>query len=127
MNLTTANSWGYTTNSVDVSGTNEVALFKENEALYFIPVDNATGLAEAGDVQLKVSYDIVTKVTESSNTTSSVSEKVIDLPVSALKKGNFYTYTLVISMNAIKLEGTVSTTWATEGNSSDLNTETFSN
>ena len=127
LNLTTANSWGYTTNSVDVSGTNEVALFKENEALYFIPVDNATGLAEAGDVQLKVSYDIVTKVTESSNTTSSVSEKVIDLPVSALKKGNFYTYTLVISMNAIKLEGTVSTTWATEGNSSDLNTETFSN
>lgn len=111
LNLTAASSWGYTTNSVDVSGTSEVALFKENEALYFIPVDNATGLGNAGDVQLKVSYDIVTKVSDEANTTSSVSEKVIDLPQYALKKGNSYTYTLIIGMNAIKLEGTVDINW----------------
>lgn len=111
LNLTTANSWGYTTNSVDVSGTSEVALFKENEALYFIPARNADGLETAGDVQLKVSYDIVTKVSDEANTTSSVSEKVIDLPISALKKGNSYTYTLIIGMNAIQLEGTVDTNW----------------
>lgn len=122
LNLTTASSWGYTETAINVSGTSEVDLFKTDEALYFIPVDDATGLGTAGDVQLKVSYDIVTKLTESSNTTSSVSEKVIDLPQSALKKGNSYTYTLIIGMNAIKLEGTVDTNWtdATSG-SGDIN------
>lgn len=111
LNLTTASSWGYTTNSVDVSGTSEVDLFKSDEALYFIPARNTDGLEAAGDVQLKVSYDIVTKVSDEANTTSSVSEKVIDLPQYALQKGNSYTYTLIIGMNAIQLEGTVDTNW----------------
>lgn len=112
LNLTEiSGSWGYTETAINVSGTTEVDLFKSDEALYFIPARNADGLETAGDVQLKVSYDIVTKVSDEANTTSSVSEKVIDLPQYALQKGNSYTYTLIIGMNAIKLEGTVDTNW----------------
>ncbi len=108
-------TWGYKEIAINITNS-ETALFKDNEALYFIPVSNATGLANDGDVSLKVSYDIVTKIDDSNHTKSSTTNKVISLPQSSLKKGNFYTYTLVIGMNAIKLEGTVSTTWTT-GNS----------
>lgn len=125
LNLTEANTWGYTTSSIDVNSSSEaVDLFKTGEALYFIPVNNTTGLGTAGDVSLKVSYDIVTKIDNENSTKSSTTDKVISLPQGSLKKGNFYTYTLVIGMNAIKLEGTVSTDWTTDSNTSDLSPDT---
>ena len=109
LNLTKiSDSWGYTETAINVSGETGVDLFKTGEALYFIPARNTDGLETAGDVQLKVSYDIVTKISDEKCTKSSTADKVIDLPAESLKKGNFYTYTLKISMNAIKLEGTVS-------------------
>ncbi|WP_455639513.1 fimbrillin family protein [Parabacteroides sp.] len=123
LDLKTANTWGYTTSSIDVnSNTTAVDLFKTGEALYFIPVNNTTGLGTAGDVKLKVSYDIVTKVTESTNTKSSTTDKEISLPAGALAKGNSYTYTLIISMHDIKLTGEVST-WTNATSGLDLPTE----
>lgn len=53
LNSTTANQWGYKEKSVDVSEKEDAkvaTLFPENEALYFIPVDNKVGTAEEGDL-----------------------------------------------------------------------------
>ena len=48
------------------SNTDATALFSEKEALYFIPVNNQNGTAKEGDLSLKISYDVVTKVNDSS-------------------------------------------------------------
>ena len=123
LDLKTASTWGYTTSSIDVNSNSEaVDLFKTGEALYFIPVNNTTGLGTAGDVKLKVSYDIVTKVDDTHNTTSTTKEKEISLPAGALARGNSYTYTLIISMHDIKLTGEVSA-WTNATENLELPTE----
>lgn len=92
---------GYTTESVDVSSsTTATSLFPTDQALYFIPVDNTTGTANAGDLKLKIKYDIVTKVTESTNVTSET-ETTVKLPAGTFKKGTAHTYTLTIKLNTI--------------------------
>lgn len=114
-----ANQWGYTESSIDVSSkANATALFKDKEALYFIPVNNNSGTSNEGDLNLKISYDIVTKVSESSNSISTVTDKEVKLPAGTFKKGTKHTYVLTIKMNAIKI--TVDDTmegWADGGDS----------
>ena len=63
LNLTAANFAGYTTSSIDISsaGTTATSLFPANEYLFLLPVSNATGTAVAGDVQVKIAYDMVNK------------------------------------------------------------------
>lgn len=101
LNKTDKNNWGYTTKSVDVSNNSATtSLFPTGQALYFIPVDNATGTANEGDLKLKIKYDIVTKVSESTNVTSTT-EKEVKLPKSTFKKGTAHTYTLTIKLNTI--------------------------
>lgn len=82
--------------------------------LYMIPVrDGQTpaGLENAGDAKLKVTYDIVVKVTEFTHETSTT-VKEVNLPAEAFKKGTFTTYTLKIGLNAIEIGNvTVSTSW----------------
>lgn len=125
LNLVTPTSnpaWGYTTSSILVNGDGTTAtdLFKSGHALYLIPVGGTTGLSAKGDVKLKVSYDIVTKVNDTTNVTSSVSDKAIDLPKDALAKGKSYTYTIIIGMNAVELSGTVSNWTDATPSGSDL-------
>ena len=63
VNRTGIDQWGYKKSAVDVSSnTDATALFSEKEALYFIPVNNQNGTAKEGDLSLKISYDVVTKV-----------------------------------------------------------------
>ena len=76
---------------------------KEKEALYFIPVNNQNGTAKEGDLSLKISYDVVTKVNDSSNLTSTVTDKEVKLPQGTFKKGTQHTYVLTIKMNAISI------------------------
>lgn len=105
LNKTTANFSGYTDSSVEVSGATPVSLFPSNEALYFIPVDNATGTGAAGDLNLKISYDLVTKDAAGTGyVKSTVADKVIKLPAGTFKKGTAHTYTLTIKMNAISID-----------------------
>ena len=91
---------GYTTPSVDVSSTTATSLFPSGQALYFIPVDNATGTGVKGDLKLKIKYAIVTKVSDSTNVTSET-EKEVELPQYTFKKGTAHTYTLTIKLNTI--------------------------
>lgn len=94
---------GYTTESVDVSNNAAAtSLFPTNEALYFIPVNNGTGTGAKGDLKLKITYDIVTKVGENKNVTSTT-EKEVELPAGTFKKGTAHTYTLTIKLNTISI------------------------
>ena len=104
MNRTGIDQWGYKKSAVDVSSnTDATALFSEKEALYFIPVNNQNGTAKEGDLSLKISYDVVTKVNDSSNLTSTVTDKEVKLPQGTFKKGIQHTYVLTIKMNAISI------------------------
>ena len=104
VNRTGIDQWGYKKSAVDVSSnTDATALFSEKEALYFIPVNNQNGTAKEGDLSLKISYDVVTKVNDSSNLTSTVTDKEVKLPQGTFKKGTQHTYVLTINMNAISI------------------------
>lgn len=105
VNRTGIDQWGYKKSAVDVSSnTDATALFSEKEALYFIPVNNQNGTAKEGDLSLKISYDVVTKVNDSSNLTSTVTDKEVKLPQGTFKKGTqHHTYVLTIKMNAISI------------------------
>ncbi|MCM0340535.1 fimbrillin family protein [Bacteroides fragilis] len=103
----TADSWGYTEKSINVSEKDDAkvaALFPKDQALYFIPVDNTTGTDKEGDLKLKISYDVVTRVTGTTNLKSTVTDKEVSLPKGTFQKGTAHTYTLTIKMNAIKIE-----------------------
>lgn len=103
LNKTAQNQWGYTTSSVDASDhSTATALFPDNQALYFIPVNNAAGTTTEGDLKLKISYDIVSTTDGSTNHTSTAN-KEISLPANTFKKGTAHTYTLTIKMNAINI------------------------
>lgn len=122
LNKTDKTDWGYTTKSVDVSNNSAAtSLFPSGQALYFIPVDNATGTANEGDLKLKIKYDIVTKsgITNVTSTT----EKEVKLPKSTFKKGMAHTYTLTIKLNTIGItvDDTI-TDWGTT-TGGDMNVE----
>lgn len=124
LNKTSQNNWGYTTSSVDASNNGTAAsLFTSGEALYFIPVDNATGTSNNGDLKLKISYDLVTKVDDNHNMTSSVTDKEVELPAGTFKKGTAHTYTLTIKMNTIKIDVEDSWTDWTAGSGGDIDVE----
>lgn len=110
LNKTNADFNGYTESSVKVEGITAVSLFHADadhpaKALYFIPVGNITGTGAEGDLNLKISYDLVTKdATGTGHVKSTVADKVIKLPAGTFKKGTAHTYTLTINMNAISID-----------------------
>lgn len=120
-----AASWNYAAKTGKELATDAKAVFSApagstQHFLYMIPVTNSTGLAQKGDAQLEVTYDIVVKVSDSSHAVSTTT-KTVDLPAGAFKKGTVATYTLKIGLNAIEIgDVTVNTNWATDSNPGDL-------
>lgn len=99
----------YAIPGVSVGTTNAVSLFETDEYLFLIPVAGETGLAKAGDVKMKIAYDIVTvdsAVNDGYTATPAVKE--ISLPAGALKQGCAYLYTLTFGLNEIVLSAEVS-------------------
>ena len=124
LNLTTANFAGYTTSSIDISagGTTATSLFikkasgqNTDQFLFLLPVNNATGTANAGDVKVKIAYDIVNKTGASTHAKSSV-EKTVDLPAGVFKKGTAHKFTFIIGLNAITFDVDTDASWGTETN-----------
>ena len=115
LNLTAANFAGYTTSSIDISsaGTTATSLFPANEYLFLLPVSNVTGTAAAGDVQVKIAYDMVNKTGAATHTKSSV-EKTVNLPAGVFKKGTAQKFTFTVSLNAISFNVTTVEGWGTE-------------
>lgn len=97
------NAWGYTETSIEVLNKTDdaTALFPENQYLYFIPVNNSSGTSQDGDLNLKITYDIVTKVDNDNHLVSSVTDRLVKLPKGTFKKGTAHTYVLTIKMNTI--------------------------
>ena len=121
LNKTSIDQWGYKKTAIDVSShTNATALFPDDEALYFIPVDNKTGTAQQGDLKLKIGYDVVTRVSDGSNLTSTVTDKEIQLPQGTFKKGTQHTYVLTVNMNAISIAVADDMTAWTSGGDSNI-------
>ena len=89
----------------------------------FIPVNNKNGTTNAGDLKLKINYDIVTKVTDTSNLTSTITNKEVSLPKNTFKKGTKHTYVLTIKMNAIKITVEDNMEGWTDDSDSDINVE----
>ena len=103
----------YTISGVSVGTTNAVPLFETDEYLFLIPVAGVTGLATAGDVKMKIAYDIVTVDSAvNGGYTATPAVKEISLPVGALKQGYAYLYTLTFGLNEIVLSAEVSD-WST--------------
>ncbi|WP_434800434.1 hypothetical protein [Bacteroides fragilis] len=120
-----ADSWGYTEKSIDVSEEDETkaaTLFPEDQALYFIPV-GTTGTNKEGDLKLKISYDVVTRVTETTNLKSTVTDKEVSLPKGTFQKEKAHTYTLTIKMNAIKIDVDDEMGGWTTGSEEDIDVE----
>ncbi|MBR6661519.1 MAG: fimbrillin family protein [Bacteroidales bacterium] len=110
----------YTISGVSVGTTTAVPLFKNAEYLFLIPVAGETGLATAGDVKMKIAYDIVTVDSAVySGYTATPAVKEISLPVGALKQGWAYLYTLTFGLNEIVLSAEVSD-WSTAGPEEDV-------
>lgn len=108
---TPTNMGGYTTSSVDVTGTTATALFKDADYFFFIPVANTTGTA-ANDVKVEIAYDIVTVDSQLSPNHSKASNTVVaSLPAGTLKKGAAYNFNFEISMTQIKVTATNVNGW----------------
>ena len=104
----------YKISGVSVGTTTAVPLFKPTEYLFLIPVAGESGLTAAGNVKMKIAYDIVTVDSAvNGGYTATPAVKEISLPVGALKQGVAYEYTLTFGLNEIVLSATVSD-WRTE-------------
>lgn len=114
LNLVTPSDVGtYNTQSINVTSTTSVPLFKDNQSLYFIPVDNATGL-KTDNVKVKIEYDVVTKDTQLNGQHSKTSNTVtVALPNTTLQKGKAYNFTFEVSLTEIKVTSTVVNGWGT--------------
>lgn len=102
---------GYTTSSVDVTGTSVTPLFKTADYFFFIPVANSTGTV-ANDVKVEIDYDIVT-VDNQLNTGHTVASNTaqVSLPAGTLKKGTAYNFNFTISMTKISVTATKVNDW----------------
>ena len=121
LNLTKADFAGYKELSLDISagGTNTTSLFIKSVGkdfyLFLLPVNNGTGTANAGDVKVKIAYDIVNKTSTTTHIKSSV-EKEVNLPAGVLKKGSAYKFTFIIGLNAITFDVDTDASWGAETN-----------
>lgn len=98
-------AWEYDETSIEIKYDNDnaTALFPENQYLYFIPVNNGNGTSKEGDLSLKITYDVVTKVDDSHHLISTVTDREAKLPKGTFKKGTAHTYILTITMNTINI------------------------
>ncbi|RGM24695.1 hypothetical protein DXC20_15940 [Bacteroides sp. OM08-17BH] len=118
MNLTKANFAGYKELSLDISagGTNTTSLFIKSVGkdfyLFLLPVNNGTGTANAGDVKIKIAYDIVNWTSTTTHIKSSV-EKTVDLPAGVFKKGAAHRFIFTIGLNAITFDVDTDMGWGT--------------
>ena len=128
LNLTAADFAGYKDLSLDISagGKNTTSLFiKETDKdyyLFLLPVDDATGTANAGDVKVKIAYDIVTKTGDGTTHSKSSVEKEVSLPAGVFKKGVAHKFTFIIGLNAISFEASVDS-WDTTSGNKDINVQ----
>ena len=120
----------YTKEAIEAT-TTATSLFKDNEFLFLIPVNDSetpgteTGTTSNGEIKVRLTYDAITPdVNDPSNKyLVSETEALVDLPSGALKLGTAYTYTFNLALNPIQVtvDNTI-TDWTngTSGNAGDI-------
>ena len=100
--------------ALNTDGTSS-SLFKADEYLFFIPVDNATGTAANGDIKVEFTYDVTTTdASLASGEFTVTNTKTVSLPIGALMMGKAYKYTFNFTPTAIEVEAIDVATWGTE-------------
>lgn len=91
------------------------SLFKADEYLFMIPVANAGGTANAGDIKVEFTYDVTTTdIALASGSFTVTNIKTVSLPVGALKMSKAYKYTFNFTPTAIEVDAVDVADWGTE-------------
>lgn len=105
-----------TNQGIALEGTSAVKLFNENQYLFLIPAEKATGLTK-NSISATITYDIITEDSNLENGYSKTSAtKTVFLPEGIMQQGKAYNLTFTIAVDQIKLDATVED-WKTATNS----------
>lgn len=108
-----------TNKGIALEGTSAVNLFNENQYLFLIPAEKATGL-KANSTSATIKYDIITEDSNLEDGYSKTSAtKTVYLPAGIMQQGKAYNLTFTIAVDQVKLDATVED-WKTATNS-DIN------
>lgn len=103
----------YTVKSVKVPYTAASPL-TDDHYYFFMPVNGTAGTGADGDVQLSITYDIVTKAAAGSTAaTVGTVTKTVNLAAGSFAQGKAYMYNLTINLNAVIVTATMDT-WGSE-------------
>lgn len=103
----------YTVKSVKVPYTAASPL-TDDHYYFFMPVNGTTGTSADGDVQLSITYDIVTKAAAGSTAaTVGTVTKTVNLAAGSFAQGKAYMYNLTINLNAVIVTATMDS-WGNE-------------
>lgn len=109
-----------TNKGIALEGTSAVNLFNENQYLFLIPAEKATGL-KANSTSATITYDIITEDGNLEDGYSKTSAtKTVYLPAGIMQQGKAYNLTFTIAVDQVKLDATVEPDWGTATNS-DIN------
>lgn len=107
---------GYNEKGIILEGTDAQSLFTDNQYLFLIPANGATGLT-ADKATVTITYDIVTTDTALDGGCSVThAVKTVNIPTGSLKQGTAYTLTFTINVDEVKLDAEVSGWDAADGN-----------
>lgn len=96
-----------TNKGIALEGTSAVNLFNENQYLFLIPAEKATGLT-ANSTSATITYDIITEDSNLEDGYSKTSAtKTVYLPAGIMQQGKAYNLTFTIAVDQVKLEATV--------------------
>lgn len=105
-----------TNQGIALEGTSAVKLFNENQYLFLIPAEKATGLTK-NSISATITYDIITEDSNLENGYSKTSAtKTVFLPEGIMQQGKAYNLTFTIAVDQVKLDATVED-WKTATNS----------
>ena len=105
-----------TNKGIALEGTSAVNLFNENQYLFLIPAEKATGL-KANSTSATIKYDIITEDSNLEDGYSKTSAtKTVYLPAGIMQQGKAYNLTFTIAVDQVKLDATVED-WKTATNS----------
>lgn len=106
-----------TNQGIALEGTSAVKLFNENQYLFLIPAEKATGLTK-NSISATITYDIITEDSNLEDGYSKTSAtKTVYLPEGIMQQGKAYNLTFTIAVDQVKLDATVEPDWNTATNS----------
>lgn len=108
-----------TNQGIALEGTSAVKLFNENQYLFLIPAEKATGLTK-NSISATITYDIITEDSNLEDGYSKTSAtKTVYFPEGIMQQGKAYNLTFTIAVDQVKLDATVAK-WETATSDSNI-------